>query len=116
MVSTSEEGELDSVEIVVHSVVEISVEDVSVIEDGSDEAEDVEIIVDSLVEGIVSVSVLEDGSVDEMEVEGSVDDSVEISVVKSVDIEEVSDNETVSVVESEVEISSVEESVVALDE
>jgi hypothetical protein len=51
-----------------------------------------------------------------MEVEGSVDDSVEISVVKSVDIEEVSDNETVSVVESEVEISSVEESVVALDE
>jgi hypothetical protein len=42
--------------------------------------------------------------------------SVEMSVVKSVDIEEVSDNETVSVVESEVEISSVEESVVALDE
>ncbi len=117
MVSNSEDGELDSVEAVVHSVVEISVEDVSVLEDGSDETEDVKIIVDSLVEGNVSVSVLEDGSVGEMEdVRSAVEVSVDISVVKSVDIEEVSDNETVSVVESEVEISSVEESVVALDE
>ena len=67
---------------------------------------------------IVSVTVLDDGSLDEIEVrsEESVKTgvSVEISVVKSVELVEDSDEEAVSVVESETSVEI--ESVIVLDE
>ena len=108
----------------VTDVVEVSIEEVSVtvLGDGSDETEDVKEVVDSVVEksvGRVSVTVLDSGSMDEMEEERSVevlkaDDSVETSVVKSVEVEKTSDE--VSVVETGVEVSGKEVSVIVLDE
>ena len=83
----------------VESVVKILVVDVSVIVEDSDEVEDAKDVVDSVVEilvGKVSVTVLESGSVDEIEEVGSVevlkeDVSIVDSVVKSVEVEGVSD-------------------------
>ena len=124
----------------VESVVKISVDEVSVIVDGCDDESTEDVSVDIIVvsneedatsvevvhSGVeisvdkISVSVVEGGSVDEIEEVRSVevlkkDVSVNVSVVKSVEIEDVSDREIVSVVEPTVEIS-VEKSVEVLDD
>ena len=118
----SSEGETEN-----SVVIAVSLEDasVAVVDQGSHDdentSEDVTDIVESIVDrsvAIVSVTVLDDGSLDEIEVrsEESVKTgvSVEISVVKSVELVEDSDEEAVSVVESETSVEI--ESVIVLDE
>ena len=108
----SSEGETEN-----SVVIAVSLEDasVAVVDQGSHDdentSEDVTDIVESIVDrsvAIVSVTVLDDGSLDEIEVrsEESVKTgvSVEISVVKSVELVEDSDEEAVSVVESETSV------------
>jgi hypothetical protein len=108
----SSEGETEN-----SVVIAVSLEDasVAVVDQGSHDdentSEDVTDIVESIVDrsvAIVSVTVLDDGSLDEIEVrsEESVKAgvSVEISVVKSVELVEDSDEEAVSVVESETSV------------
>lgn len=118
----SSEGETEN-----SVVIAVSLEDASVpvVDQGSHDdentSEDVTDIVESIVDrsvAKVSVTVLDDGLLDEIEVrsEESVKTgvSVEISVVKSVELVDDSDEETVSVVESETSVEI--ESVIVLDE
>jgi hypothetical protein len=108
----SSEGETEN-----SVVIAVSLEDasVAVVDQGSHDdentSEDVTDIVESIVDRSVdnvSVTVLDDGSLDEIEVrsEESVKAgvSVEIPVVKSVELVEDSDEEAVSVVESETSV------------
>lgn len=104
----SSEGETEN-----SVVIAVSLEDasVAVVDQGSHDdentSEDVTDIVESIVDRSVdnvSVTVLDDGSLDEIEVRSEESVKAGVSVVKSVELVEDSDEEAVSVVESETSV------------